>query len=363
MIVFSNSLHAFCLRLEKLYKEILNNETNLSVRKTRFEYKELLYPIHVVTFESETKLGFFDPKTFQIGINKNLIYETKTKTLKDILRHEIAHYLCFLEYGSEGLNHGFLFKGICEKYGWDSEVSNTSLDPISAYQKLEGDLEAERIYQKIKNLLKLAGSSNPHEAELATIKANKLLLKYNLEKSDHFEKDETLFYVHRILTQKRKSAKLSAIYDMIKHFMVKPVLRYSQDEVSIEITGTKTNIELSDYVATFLDREFEFLWKREQKNSPHLKGLKNKNAFFYGIARGYDDKMQNIKKEMTGDKHALILLEKKLDEKVRLFYRRLSNSSRTVTDQGEAFERGSQAGRNLSINKAVNNQSKTFLLT
>src|SRR5690606_1431270 len=150
--------------------------------------------------------------------------------------------------GTEGLNHGHLFRATCEKYGWGLEVSNASLDPINAYQKLEGDLEAERIYQKVKNLLKLAGSSNPHEAELATIQANELLLKYNLEKSDHFEKDETLFYIHRILGQKRKSARLSAIYDIIKHFMVRPVLRYTKDEVCLEITGTKTNIELSDYV-------------------------------------------------------------------------------------------------------------------
>src|SRR5690606_34918991 len=138
--------------------------------------------------------------------------------------------------------------------------------------------EAEKVYSKIKNLLKLATSSNPHEAELATLKANQLLIKYNLTHSDYLQNDEALFYVHRILSQKKKSAKLSAIYDIIKHFMVRPVLRYTKKGVYLEITGTKTNIELSDYIASFLDRELEGLWKKEQKLFPHLKGLKNKNS-------------------------------------------------------------------------------------
>lgn len=362
MIVFSNALHAFSLRLEKYFKDILIFETKLHVRKTRFEYQGFLYPIHVVTFESDTKLGFFDPETYQIGINKNLIYETKAKTLKDILRHEIAHYLCFLEYKEDGLNHGENFKKTCEKYGFNSEVSKASMNPSLEYQKLEGDLEAEKIYQKIKNLLKLASSSNPHEASLATLKANQLLLKYNLSHADYFEQDSALFYVHRILSQKKKSAKLSAIYDIIKHFMVRPVLRYTKNEVCLEITGTKTNIDLSDYVATFLDREFEVLWKKEQINSPHLKGLKNKNAFFYGIAKGYDEKMQNIKHEIGPDTRALVVLEKKLDEKVKLFYRRLASSSSQNINRGEAFNLGNKAGKNLNINKAIHSNSKTLLL-
>src|SRR5690606_4301308 len=109
------------------------------------------------------------------------------------------------------------------RYHWDSDISKASMNPALEYSRLEGDLEAEKVYHKVKNLFKLATSSNRHEAELATLKANQLLIKYNLSHLDALEDDDNLFYVHRLMSQKKKNAKLSAIYEIIKHFMVKPV--------------------------------------------------------------------------------------------------------------------------------------------
>ena len=362
MIVFSKTLFSFAQRLEALLKDILKNETSLVVKKTRFEFQGYLYPIHVVTFESTQKLGYFDPATYQIGVNKNLLTETKTKTLKDILRHELAHYLAFIEFGEKALNHGAYFQEICQRHQWDSQVSKTSLDPQEAYTLIEGDLEAEKVYQKVKNLFKLATSSNQHEAELATLKANQLLIKYNLSHIESLEDDESLFYVHRLMSQKKKNAKLSVIYDIIKHFMVKPVLSYTKNDVALEISGTKTNIELAEYVVNFLDRELEYLWKNELKKSPHLKGLKNKNAFFYGIALGYNEKMQKVKDDLQAESKALIHLQNVLDEKMKFFYRRLGSTSSGTGYKGEAFQRGNLAGKNLSIHQGIKNNQKTFLL-
>lgn len=363
MIVFSKTLFSFAQRLEKLLKEILQNETSLIVRTSRFEFKGYLYPIHVVTFESSSKLGYFDPANYQIGINKNLLTEVKTKTLKDILRHELAHYLAYIEFGEEALNHGEFFKLICQRYNWESEVSKASMNPSEEYQRLEGDLEAEKVYQKVKNLFKLATSSNRHEAELATLKANQLLIKYNLSNMGILEDDESLFYVHRLMIQKKKNAKLSAIYDIIKHFMVKPVLSYTKNDVALEISGTKTNIELAEYVVNFLDRELDHLWKSELKNSPHLKGLRNKNAFFYGIAGGYNEKMQAVKESFQSESKELIHLQNVLDEKMKFFYRRLGSTSSGTSHKGEAFQKGNLAGKNLTIHQGIKNNQKTLLLS
>lgn len=352
MIVFSNALHAFSKRLEELLKDILENDIKVKVGRSRFLYKNLYYPIQVATFESKNIVGRFDPKTYQIHINKNLIIETKTKTLKDILRHELIHYLCYIEHGDLEEPHGKRFFDMCNKYSYSDDVASPHIDLSLAYEKIEGDLEAEKIFSKIKNLLKLAESSNPHEAELATLKANELLFKYNIEKGKlHLENDEE-FYVHTLLSYKKNNAKLIAIYDIIKHFLVSPILRYSKNEVSLEVSGSKENIELAEYVAQFLDTEFERLWLMVKKENPNLQGLKDKNSFFKGIAKGYDEKIQGIRKASPMGKE-LILLENKLKDKVKLYYRSLSQSKSSSSHSKEAFQKGSEIGKSLSVNKAI----------
>lgn len=360
MLIYSETSFAFIRKCEKYLKEIIQTETELSFRKTRFLYKNHYYPLHIVVFEGEQKLGYFNPKNYQIGLNKCLIYTTKEKVLKDILRHEFAHYLTFIFYGNVQ-HHGEEYNSVCTKYNWPKEVSEASLNLKAANENLVGDLNAEKIMTKIKNLLKLASSDNPHEAELATIKANQLLLKYNLEMVDP-SLDEQTYYVHKVLTYKRKNAKMGTIYSILKHFMVSPVLNYSKGEVSLEVTGLKTNIELADYVASFLDEELERLWEQTKKEN-NLKGKVAKNSFFRGVELGYEEKMQSLKSELSENhSQSLIIIERKLQEKVSQIYGGLrSGHSQNQLNLG-SMQAGKKAGKNLTINKGIKNQSLTQLL-
>jgi hypothetical protein len=173
-------------------------------------------------------------------------------------------------------------------------------------------------------------------------------------------KEDNEFYIHRLLTSKRKDAKISTIYDILKHFMVKPILSYGKNEVCIEVTGHKLNIELAEYVSEFLDRELDRLWD-EYKKEHKLKGLKAKNSFFYGLAHGYNQKMNKVEYS-SAERNALIQINNKLDQAVDRIYRRLGSSYSQSSRDNNSYQLGKSAGKNLNINKGLKNKSKTKLL-
>lgn len=358
MRVYSETIFSFIDKCEKMLKDILAKEAKLEVRRRRFVHRGYLYPVSVVVFEGKN-LGYFDTRQYQIGINKALLYKSKDSVLKDILRHELAHYLTHLLHGPEVMPHGREFQEICETYGWPKEVSKASMN-LEEANLSEGDLGSEKVLAKVKNLLKLAESTNPHEAELATLKANQLLLKHNLSYTKL--SGEEYLYVKKVVVQKRKDAKISAIYDILRHFMVKPVLSYARGEVSLEITGDKTNLELADYVAGFLNEELERLWKRFKKEHS-LRGIKAKNSFYYGVAKGYDQKLQKAKSAFSrSESRALIEIEKNLDLQVNRIYNRLSSSSTTSGRDDTSYLLGQKAGKSLNINKGVKSRAPVFYL-
>ncbi len=355
MKIYSETTISFALKCEKILKEILVSEAKLKVGRSRFTFESHTYPIQIVIIESDTKYGYFDPHTYQVALNQALMIQAKEDVLKNILRHELAHYLSFISHRDQDSPHGKYFQQTCLKYGWDKQVSKASLDMDLANQSM-GNLESEKVINRIKALLKLAESDNVHEANQATLKANQLLLKYNIKSLDASDR---ILCVDTVLTCKRRSSKMMAIYDILGHFLVKPIFIYGRDQVSIEVTGNYDNLELSKYVASYLDAEFERLWARQTE----LKGLKAKNSFFLGIAKGYDLKMKEMEASFDqGDSKALVLIKNQLDSNIKMVYKNLSYSRSSRQNDNQAFNNGKIKGKNLTINSAIKNKGSQGLL-
>lgn len=359
MIIYDQTSIAFIQRTEELLKEILSL-LNFEVRIKRFVFKKHLFPISVVVYEGGSDLGHFNPTYYQIALNRKLIYQAKDSVLRDILKHELAHYLTFLEYGAVQA-HGPEFRETCQRYGFPDEIAFASMNLEHANLSKEGDIDSERILEKVKKLLQLAQSSNPHEAELATVKANALLLRHNLDHMNLNNDDEPV-YLDRVLVQKRKDAKISAIYDMLRHFIVKTVISYGKNSCCLEVSGSLTNVKLAVYVGNFLDKEFEHLWALA-KREHGLQGLRAKNSFFLGIAKGFDEKMKESKENLSAsDRKSLMVVEKDLTEKTKMIYRRLSFTRTNNDIDSHAGAVGIQSGKNLSIRPGVEGSSKKLYL-
>ena len=143
---------------------------NLSFERKRLLFNGYYYPLSFVVFEHPTILGQYIPNNYQIQINKYLIYKSSEEELTNIIRHEICHYLCHIKHGQEIKSHGIEFRQTCEQFGYGKEVYSSTIE-------LGKDLlnsKNNKVFEKIKKLFKLASSENPHEAQLATVKANDL---------------------------------------------------------------------------------------------------------------------------------------------------------------------------------------------
>lgn len=357
MKIYTETTFAFIEKCKSYVKEILNNETDIAFKKSRITYNQYTFPLNIITFVDSQKIGYFDSSNYEIGLNSNLIFSVKEPVLKDILRHELAHYITMLKHG-DVLPHGKEFQSICQFYNWNKSISKASMNIELANNELTGDLKTEKMISKIKNLLRLSQSDNEHEAKLATVKANELMLKHNLERVSCFknrdpESHEETIYIDTVYTSKKRNSKLSAIYSVLTHFLVSPVINYTSEGVRLEIAGNKTNIEIGKYIAEFLNRELDKLWAiAKYKNN--LKGLKQKNSFFAGVARGFDQKMHQQNSNLSSqESSSLILIKEDLKIKTDKIYGRLRSSTSKNTIDRTSLNLGQNAGKNLTIHKGL----------
>ena len=218
--------------------------------------------------------------------------------------------------------------------------------------------------RKIQKLMALSSSSNQHEAEQALIKSQQLLLKHNLDAKDIGGEEEEKIFVKRILKQKKENAKMRSIAKILENFFVSTVYKRGGDAIYLEILGSGVNLEIAEYVAVFLTHELDRLWEQAQRNFMALKGTVAKNSFFLGIARGYCNKIQSLKRGYSPEvTQGLMVIEKALLDAKSQVYKHLRASKSAGGHCRDSSMLGEQLGKQLSINPALHRaQTQVFLL-
>lgn len=358
MILYSQKIIAFIAEIKRAVKTILAREVGLRVHGERFYNKseQISYPIKIVVYNTKAMLGYFAADFYELGFHERLMHVTKAQ-LHSIIRHELAHYLAFIEYGTGIMPHGAEFKSICTRYGWDHDVQSatTCLDD----GQLNQEVEENGILRKVQKLMALSSSSNQHEAELALIKSQQLLLKHSIDSASITDDSEEKMYLIRVLKQKQESAKMRAIAKILETFFVSCIFSRASGWIYLELVGSKSAIEIAEYVANFLDRELEELWNRS-KSTNNLKGKIAKNSFFLGIAKGYCNKIHALQQNYS---HALIAIEKKLVTMQSMVYPRLRFSKSYASVCQTSSRLGELVGKSLTIKPGVTqSQNSSYLL-
>lgn len=349
MLIYSKKIIQFVQEIKKTIKEILSDEIGVRVERERFYEKNFSYPIRAVIYNSSNRLGYFDANFFELGINECLMHSSR-ELLRNVIRHELAHYFTFIHFGETATPHSAEFKAFCLGTGWGEEVYQAAFE-LDEKPKSE---EENSILRKVQKLMALSTSSNKNEAELAMIKSQQLLLKHNLE----FRSVEERIVLKRVLKQKKKDAKMTAIARILETFFVSIVFSRGVEYTCIEIVGDVVNVEIAEYVATVLQGEFDHLWRETT-----LKGLVAKNSFFHGLAKGYCDKIQALKRGYNRETTtALMVIEKQLIDAKAMVYSRLSTSRSSGIHCKEASLLGEQMGRNLRINPALKSPANSGCL-
>lgn len=359
MNVYSKKIIRFIAEIKSTAKLILSTEVGMKVLGDRIYDKTCSYPLKIIIFNEKNKLGYFNPNFYELGFNEKLMHVSKMQ-LHNIIRHELAHYINFINNPYSSC-HGSEFRALCERFGWSEDVyrATTVLDDGEALLD-----EESPVLRKVKKLMALSASSNQNEAELALIKSRQLLLKHNIDENYIGNDDEEKFFLKRILRQPKMNAKMSAIAYILQTFFVTVVFSRGGDSTYLEIVGSSINVEIGEYVAEVLDNELDILWDQARKSNPRLKGMIAKNSFFLGVAKGYCNKINALKKDYDSDKeNALIVLEKKLVNAKELIYSRLSSVGSSARHCQNSSAIGEQVGRQLNINPAIHqSEAVTALL-
>lgn len=144
----------------------------------------------------------------------------------------------------------------------------------------------ETIIEKIRALLRLAKSDNPHEAALAMERAVALALKHQLDLGDINADDD----LHKIIGERLPSvARLARewveAYNIVHGFFNVDVT-VLKGASKVLFVGTKLDIEIAEYICTFLVRSCRDClakWKADER----AKRRKTKGAKVANFIDGY----------------------------------------------------------------------------
>lgn len=355
MFLYSEKIMQFIFEVKFLAKAILSKELHLKITSDRFLNAEqnCSFPINIVIYNDRNMLGYFDANFCEMGFHEKLMYVDK-KHLNNVIRHEIAHYITFIKYGYPVTPHGIEFRAFCKQHGWGEDVYSATVN-VNEDSSI-ASLEESDVFRKIQKLMALSTSSNKHEAELAMIKSQQLLLKHNID-SKYMGSEEEKMVLKRIMKQPQKNARMQAIGCILPSFFVNVVFSRGQDGTYLEILGTEVNVQIAEYVAVSLQDKLDNLWIQTKKEHD-LKGALAKNSFFLGVAKGYCNKIQSLKKSYSSDEaNALMVIEGKLTRAVEMAYKRLCFSKNLSRYNREAALLGELAGKQLNINPGVGKSS------
>jgi hypothetical protein len=362
--VFSASIESFLERLTVMVRQILRDDFRVSVGRTRFETPDgWTWPIRLVAIDDAQRLGYFDPDRCTIAVHRRMMYSAKDRVLANLLRHELAHYFSYIAYHESGLDdhaHGAQFQSTCEFYGLAPEVRRSTCDVAAENDEIAGELENEAIIAKIQRLLSLSESDNEHEAALALLRANELMLRHNLDATSAAGGDasEIEYCVKIVIPCRRSSPRVSAIADILTEFFVYPV----QTSAGLEVTGTRANVEQAAYIAQVLDRSLAASWKRARSNHPGQRLLEK--PFMEAAVESYLGKLQTAKAQHSAqDQRALATLADELEWAGRGTQ---GGGVHTTTSWYEACEvstaQGTRAGTELEVRHGLTTHGTVKLI-
>lgn len=294
---------------------------------------------------SERRLGQWIGHARRLELSRALVLERPWVEVTSVLEHEMAH-----QYVEEVLGvrdetaHGETFRKVCEQRGIDARAAGA---PVAS----DGP-EGDRVLDRIRKLLALAGSDNQHEAEAAMRRAHELMLRHNIENVP------TGYEVRHLGDPRRRTNRVeSDVMGLLSEcFFVKviriPVYlpREGKHGAVYEIAGTRANVEMAAHVHAFLLATADRLWQ-ENRRDERVRSGRDRFAYQSGVIRGFRDKLVGERTELRGT--GLIWVgDSQLDRFYRARHPRITTRSRRVR-VNEAHSAGREAGRSVVLHKPV----------
>lgn len=316
---------------------------------SRVRFGGRLKPAILALSEAPSRHGRWISATRTIELSRALVLERPWPEVIGVLEHELAHQFVDEVLGVRGETaHGETFRRVCAERGIDARAAGA---PVASDHGA-----IDRVLDRIRKLLALAGSPNQHEAEMAMRKAHELMLRHNIEEARaHAEREFEVRYLGA--PDKRRTRVESDIAVVLgESFFVKVIrlpvyLPRSGTRGSVyEVSGTRANVEMAAHVFAFLLATAERLW-RDNRRDARVRSGRDRLSYQAGVVRGFRDKLVAERTELRGT--GLVWRgDARLDAFYRARHPRVTTRSRAVRVDG-AHAAGREAGRSVVLHRPV----------
>ncbi|MCG6895212.1 MAG: SprT-like domain-containing protein [Desulfobacteraceae bacterium] len=220
--------------------------------------------------EMSATLGYWSADQELICISRHLAVEQPWGDVREVLLHEMAHQLVD-QWAADGARleppHGKTFRQACRLLRADPAASVGRI-PLSRRIFDPAATGPDPVSRKIRKLLALAGSENPHEAHVALTKARRLIEKHNVPKMEERRRAEyvSLFVDEPALRHFRDEYHLASLllrYYFVEGVWVSAFVRGKAKMGRVlEISGTPCNVRVAAHVYDCVRRHIQQQWRQ-----------------------------------------------------------------------------------------------------
>jgi len=348
---------------EKLERRILHGlscEWNAALYILEPEFRSRMRKPLFCLSDMKNRLGIWSTEKREISLSRAFVLNHPWDSVREVLLHEMAH-----QFATEVLNahnepaHGSKFKKACHLLRANPKASGnykTMRDEIS-----EGSSDSEdRIMLRIQKLMALAESPNRHEADAAMAKSRELIKKYNINLLQNNQKRDykTIFIGTPLLRHFREEYHLADL--LVTFFFVEgiwvPAFVVSKGKMGkvLEISGTRRNLEIAEYVYEFVKHFISSRWKEYNKGKGYNRY--RKTDFAVGIIGGFRQKLEKQDRDgKISNRYSLVEVN---DPRLQAYFnyryphtKRLARRSSIRND--EIMADGMAVGRKMVVSKGI----------
>jgi len=318
--------------------------------------------------EMKSRWGIWHGDRKIIALNSRLVQDESWPSIREVLHHEMAHQLADEVLHAADTSHGDEFRQACRLLNADPRASG---DLPSIHQWIrQNDRPADPMVDKVRKLLALAASPNPHEAEAAMLKAHEWMTKFNVDPARTGKSE----YVSMCIGSpaRRHSVADDALASVLREFYFVETVYVSTAVPEVvkkgkilEISGTVENVKMASYIFDFLHLSI-----KEQAKTAGIRKKRSQKDYALGFLKGVKEKLEGQTRKMENSNPGIMALVKSgdaaLDAYLRKRYPRLRTRYHGGRNMDEnAYNTGMKDGRKLVIHKPVESgpTSRKRLLT
>ena len=318
----------------------------------------LVAPV-IILSDSTSHLGRWHGPTRTLELSRALVMSRPWLEVASVLEHEMAHQFVDEVLRVHGETaHGETFRRVCAERGIDARAAGS---PSAASPADAGaDAATDRILDRIRKLLALAGSPNQYEAEIAMRKAHELMLRHNIE-ATAARALHSYEIRHLGDPEKRGTRVESEVVGLLSEFFFVKVIRVpvylprlARSGQVYEIAGTRPNVEMASHVYAFLLATAERLWNAN-RHDVRVRNGRDRLVYQSGVVGGFRDKLlaERVDLKQTG---LVWVGDCSLDGFYHARHPRITTRRHSVRING-AHAAGREAGRTVVLHKPVEHGS------